>query len=79
MFVEEVLLAMVKKTMQSHVLEKYELMHRMVTFVKDEGSNLMFMATTLCSIVDCHPLKLQRVYEGTCFNHIMFKVIIGLK
>ncbi len=71
------------------LLEKYELMHQMITFVKDEGSNLMFMATTLCSIVDYRPLKLQRVYEGTCFGHIMSKacqyatndekVTIGLK
>ncbi len=71
------------------LLEKHDLMHRMITFVKDEGNNLMSMATTLCSIVDCHLLKLQRVCEGMCFGHIMFKtcqyvtndekVIIGLK
>ncbi len=64
-------------------------MHCMITFVKDEGINLMFMTTTLCSIVDCHHLKLQRVYEGMCFGHIMSKayqyatndekVIVGLK
>jgi hypothetical protein len=64
-------------------------MHRMIAFVKDEGSNLMSMAISLHSIVDCCPLKLQRVYKGTCFGHIMFKashyvtndekVIIGLK
>jgi hypothetical protein len=39
------------------ILEKYDLMY-MITFVKDEGNNLMSMATTLCSIVDCCPLKL---------------------
>ncbi len=55
------------------IFEKYELMHHMIAFVKDEGSNLMSMATTLCSIVDCHLLKLQWVYEGTCFGHIMSK------
>jgi hypothetical protein len=62
--------------MASHLhslLEKYDLMHRMIVFVKDEGNNLMSMATTLRSIVDCHLLKLQRVYESTCFGHIMFK------
>jgi hypothetical protein len=61
----------------------------MITFVKDEGSNLMFMAITPHSIVDCCLLKLQQVYEGMCFGHIMFKanqyatndekVTIGLK
>jgi hypothetical protein len=55
------------------LLEKYDLMHRMIAFVKDEGNNLMSMATTLHSIVDFHLLKLQRVYEGTCFGHIIFK------
>ncbi len=48
-------------------------MHCMIAFVKNEGSNLMLMATTLCSIVDSRTLKLQWVYEGTCFGHIMFK------
>ncbi len=27
------------------LFEKYDLMHRMIAFVKDEGSNLMSMAT----------------------------------
>ncbi len=71
------------------LIEKYDLMHHMIAFVKDEGNNLMFMATTLHSIVDCCPLKLQQVYEGMCFGHIMSKayqyvtndekVIVGLK
>ncbi len=39
-------------------LEKYDLMHCMIAFVKDESNNLMFMAIALRSIVDCHPLKL---------------------
>jgi hypothetical protein len=41
--------------------------------VKDEGSNLTIMATILQSIVDCEPLKLLRVYDGTCFGHLMSK------
>jgi hypothetical protein len=55
------------------LLEKYDLMHCMIAFVKSEGNNLMSMATTLHSIVDCRPLKLQRVCEGMCFGHIMSK------
>jgi hypothetical protein len=44
---------------QLHSLfEKYDLMHRMITFVKNEGNNLIFMATILHSIVNYHPLKL---------------------
>jgi hypothetical protein len=40
------------------LLEKYDLMHYVIIFVKNEGSNLMSMATTLGSIVDYCPLKL---------------------
>ncbi len=40
------------------LLEKYDLMHYMITFVKYEGSNLMSMAIALGSIVDYCPLKL---------------------
>jgi hypothetical protein len=31
------------------------------------------MAVALQSIVDYEPLKLFQVYEGTCFEHVMFK------
>jgi hypothetical protein len=31
------------------------------------------MATTLRSIIDYEPFKLLRVYEGTCFQHLMYK------
>jgi hypothetical protein len=37
----------------------------MLTFVKDEGNNLMFMVTTLHSIID---------YKSTYFNHITSKI-----
>jgi hypothetical protein len=46
----------------------------MITFVKDEGNNLGTMATTLRSIIDCELFKRLRVYEGTCFGHVMFKM-----
>lgn len=55
------------------LLEKYGLLHQVIAFVKDEGSNLTIMATILQSIVDCEPLKLLRVYDGTCFGHLMSK------
>jgi hypothetical protein len=47
------------------------------------------MATTLHSIIDCEPMKFFRVYEGTCFGHVMSsaceyvtnddKVFVGLE
>jgi hypothetical protein len=45
----------------------------MISFVKDEGNNLAIVATTLHSVINCEPLKILRVYEGTCFGHVMFK------
>jgi hypothetical protein len=47
--------------------------HHVIAFVKNEGNNLTSMVATLHSIVDCQLLKLQKVYEGTCFSDIMFK------
>jgi len=32
-------------------IEKYDLMHHMTTFVKNEGNNLTSMVIALCSIV----------------------------
>jgi hypothetical protein len=55
------------------LFEKYDLMHYVIAFVKVEGNNLMSMATSLHSIIDCHTLKHQWVYEGMCFHHICSK------
>lgn len=48
--------------------EKFEAMRCVFAFVKDKNSNLTSMATTLHSILNCHPLKLQQVYEGSCYK-----------
>jgi hypothetical protein len=41
------------------LLQKFDVMQHVFVFVKDESINLISMASTLCSIVDCHALKLQ--------------------
>ncbi len=41
-----------------NLLEKFDLMHYVIAFMKDRGSNLLLMTTTLHFIVDCQPLKL---------------------
>jgi hypothetical protein len=46
----------------------------MIAFVKDEGNNLGTMAVTLRLIINCELFKLLRVYEGTCFGHVMSKM-----
>ncbi len=50
------------------LFEKYELMHYVIVFVKDEGNNLMFMATSLHSIIDCHTLKLNGFMKVCVFT-----------
>ncbi len=52
------------------LFERYDLMHHVIVFVKDESNNLMVMATTLHSTISYHPLKFQWFYEGMCFDHI---------
>jgi len=48
-------------------------MHRVITLVKDESNNLMFMAIALHSIIGYHLFKIEWIYESTCFGHIMSK------
>ncbi len=55
------------------LLGKYDLTHCVIVFVKNEGNNLTSMVMTLHFVVDCQQLKLQTIYEGICFSHIMFK------
>jgi hypothetical protein len=56
------------------LLENFGLIHWVIAFVKHEGNNLGTMATTLQLIINCELLKLLRVYEGTCFGHVMSKM-----
>jgi hypothetical protein len=59
-------------TIQIHVLlDKFGLLHPVIAFVKDEGTNLSTMAAILHSIIDCETLKILRVYEGTWFGHVI--------
>ncbi len=55
------------------LLSKFGLVHHVIAYLKDEGINLTTMAFALCSNIDCQPLRLLKVYEGTCSRHVMFK------
>jgi hypothetical protein len=55
------------------LLENFVLIHHVLAFVKDEGKILGSMTTSLQFTVDCKPLKISWVYEGTCFGHVMSK------
>jgi hypothetical protein len=55
------------------LLSKFGLLHHVIAFKKNEGSNLIIIAFALHSIIDCQPLKRIKVYEGMCVGHVMFK------
>ncbi len=51
------------------LLNQYGLRLKNITYVKDEGSNLTTMPTTLKSIVTCEILGLDESFQNTCFGH----------
>ncbi len=55
------------------LLDKFGLLHQVIAFVKDESINVFTMVIALHSIIDCEPLNILRVYEGTYFGHVMSK------
>jgi hypothetical protein len=47
------------------LFSKFRLIHHVIAFVKDEGNNLTIMGSTLHCIIDCEPVRLIKVDEGT--------------
>ncbi len=41
--------------------------------MKNESNNLIVMAPIFRPIINCEFLKIIKVYEGTCFGHVIFK------
>jgi hypothetical protein len=56
------------------LFDQYRLIKNITTYVKDEGSNLIIMTTTLKSIVKCEVLGLYESFQHTCFGHVFSKV-----
>jgi hypothetical protein len=55
------------------LLEKYDLMHHMITFVKNESNNLMSMAIELHSIVDYRPLNFNEFMKVCVLDTLCLK------
>ncbi len=55
------------------LLDKYGLRKKIITYVKDEGSNLNVMTTTLKVVVKCEPFGLEESFQDTCFGHAFSK------
>jgi len=59
-------------------LEKFGLFHQVITFVNDEGTNLV-ATTTSHFIIGYEPLMILKVFQGTCFRHVMSKDCQSIK
>ncbi len=51
----------------------YNLLDKLITYMKDEGGNLSTLAIALSSMVNCAPLKLVARWQGSCFAHAFNK------
>ncbi len=51
------------------LLDNYASRKIIIVYVKDEGSNLNIVSTTLKSIVSCDMLGLKESFQGICFSH----------
>jgi hypothetical protein len=53
------------------MLEKFGFTSKVLCYVKDEGTNLLSMTTTLKSVILCDALRLFVLFDGACFGHAM--------
>jgi formate-dependent nitrite reductase membrane component NrfD len=56
------------------LLNPFGLINKIITYVKDEGSNLATLTSILAFVVFCFPLQLPCPFVGFCFGHAMSKV-----
>ncbi len=55
------------------LLVEFNLTNKVIMYVKDEGTNLNFLTTTLTSIVLCKLLQLPQPFVNFCFRQVMSK------
>jgi hypothetical protein len=55
------------------LLNKYDLMKKIIGYVKDEIFNLNIMTPTLKFVVSCDILSLIESFQGSCFGHAFSK------
>jgi len=56
-----------------YLLTKYQLTSKIITYVKDENTNLNTFFFVFTSVIFCAPLQLVAPFNGTHFGHVMFK------
>jgi hypothetical protein len=58
--------------MAAHVkelLSSYNLLDKLITYMKDKGDNLSTLTRALSFVVGCVPLKLVACWQRSCFGH----------
>jgi len=55
------------------ILLSYNLLDKLITYMKDEGGNMSTLARALSFVVNCAPLKLAALWQGSCFGHTFNK------
>jgi hypothetical protein len=55
------------------MLEKFGPISKVLCYVKNEGTNLASMITTLTYVISCEALSLLVPFDGACFGHVMSK------
>jgi hypothetical protein len=56
-----------------YLLTEYQLTSKIITYVKDESTNLNTFAFAFASVAFCAPLQLVAPFNGTCFGHVTTK------
>lgn len=56
------------------LLDTFSFTNNILTYVKDEGANLQFCATTFTFVVLCKTLGMLELFHGSCFGHALSKV-----
>ncbi len=60
-------------TQVKEILLSYNLLDKLITYMKDKGGNMSTLARALSFVVNCAPLKLAALWQGSCFGHIFSK------
>jgi hypothetical protein len=55
------------------LLDYYGLSKKIIAYVKDQGTNLNFMTTTLKFVVNCEVLRLEESFNGIYFGRAFSK------
>ncbi len=55
------------------MLEKFGFTFKILCYIKDEGTNLGNMTSTLKFVISCEALNLHVLFNGSCFRHAMSK------